>query len=428
MSKFRLKIFLGLFKSLMAAKKALLYFFSLLSVYFLLKTGRFLTNFFIFPFYKLYLKHHLRGGRIAQLFLSRKIFYFAILLMGLFLFWGESQSYGLNKYLSGRESLLFAYLGPGEEGDFLEEETVSEMVLGETRPSLGIGVSSAVGFGEAVAGLEEIAGFHEAVAGLSAPFILPGVEIGGRRQIIKYAVQPGDALASLARKFKISLETILIENKLSARSLLRPGDVLTILPISGVSHKIKKGDTLKKIAASYKADEGKIKEFNNLNEGELPAGEIILIPEGRMPLVSVPRPISQATGSGVPRPPAVRPFVSGMLWPTTTRRITQYFTWRHPGIDIALPVGNPIYASDDGLVEKSGWNRGGYGNMAVVNHGNGLKTRYAHASKLFVQAGEEVKKGDVIGLIGSTGRSTGAHLHFEVLVGGVRVNPFLYVR
>ena len=118
----------------------------------------------------------------------------------------------------------------------------------------------------------------------------------------------------------------------------------------------------------------------------------------------------------------------GMLWPATVRRITQYFNWRHRGIDIAGPTGTLIYAALDGMVEISGWNSGGYGYQIVLRHSNGMKTRYAHSSKLFVSVGQKVTKGEVIALMGSTGRSTGSHLHFEVVVGGVRVNPFLYVK
>ena len=117
-----------------------------------------------------------------------------------------------------------------------------------------------------------------------------------------------------------------------------------------------------------------------------------------------------------------------MLWPMISRRVTQYFKWRHAGLDVGDKMGNPIYAAENGVVEYSGWERGGWGNTVMVNHGNGTKTRYSHASKLLVVAGENVKKGQVIALIGSTGRSTGPHLHFGVYVNGRALNPLQYLR
>lgn len=124
-----------------------------------------------------------------------------------------------------------------------------------------------------------------------------------------------------------------------------------------------------------------------------------------------------------------------MIWPTAARRITQYFGHyrggsRHTGVDIAGPIGTAIYAADDGVVALSGWNSGGYGNMVLIDHGGGIYTRYGHASKLLVRAGDAVKRGDVIALIGSTGHSTGPHLHFEVMTGNPhnRKNPLEYVR
>ncbi|MCX6778637.1 MAG: M23 family metallopeptidase, partial [Candidatus Magasanikbacteria bacterium] len=314
-------------------------------------------------------------------------------------------------------------------GDYLEEELyVNLPVIGGTEKAAGL--SAQVSLGEvSAAPTRDIVSFNQNLSGVSSPSILPGVELGGRREIIKYVVQSGDSIPSIATRFQISLETIYTENKLTSRSIIRPGDVLTVLPISGVTHKVKKGDTWAKIAATYKADSQKIIDFNLLGEGELPVGETIIIPEGRAPVVVVSRPAStKPAQTTIGRPSAIRGAGEGMLWPTTARRISQYFGWRHTGIDIALPLGTPIYAADDGVVEKSGWNTGGYGYMILINHGNGIKTRYGHNSKLYVSVGEQVSKGDTISLMGSTGRSTGSHLHFEVIVNGVVVNPFLYVR
>ena len=116
-----------------------------------------------------------------------------------------------------------------------------------------------------------------------------------------------------------------------------------------------------------------------------------------------------------------------MAWPTVGARITQYFSWRHVGVDIANKTGTPLYAADAGVVEFAGWATG-YGNSIVINHGGGKKTRYGHASKLFVKVGDEVEKGENIAAMGSTGWSTGPHLHFEVMINGAKYNPLNYIR
>lgn len=428
MSKFSLKFTLAFFHGLMSVKRALTFLFFAPGQY-LEGLGRGLVRFFCFPFYKIILEIKKSSEKLAGPIMNRRQILFILSLMAaLILAAGETKALSDNKYLGGRYSLLFAYLGPSEDEDseiFEEGAPLNLPAAGTSAWNQG-SLSAIVPASETGnVGLIETTGLTSNDTALLQPSIIPGADLGaGRFKIIKYAVQPGDNIGSLAQKFQISLETILIENKLSLKSVLRPGDALSILPVSGVSHKIKKGDNIKKIASLYKAEIQKIIDFNHLTEDELPIGEILIIPEGRKPSA----PTSPATQIATGRPPALKVLGLGVLWPTTVRRITQYFNWRHMGIDIAGPTGTPIYAALDGVVESSGWNRGGYGYQIVLRHNNGLKTRYAHNSKLFVTAGQEVTKGEVIALMGSTGRSTGTHLHFEVIVGGVRVNPFLYVK
>lgn len=257
-----------------------------------------------------------------------------------------------------------------------------------------------------------------------------------RTRVEEYVVAEGDTLGSIARNFGLRTETLLAANGLTARSLIRPGQVLRILPVDGIIYKVKSGDTISKIAKTYGSDVEKILEMNGLSDGAtLAKGDDLILPDGRLPAPPPPKaPARIATDIKkvfVPDPPADRQGTGQMLWPTAARRITQYYRGsRHTGVDIAGPTGTAIYASDDGVVAISGWNRGGYGNMILVDHGNGLYTRYAHASKNLVRAGDTVKRGDVIALMGSTGRSTGPHLHFEVMrkAPSNRVNPFDYVR
>jgi len=253
-----------------------------------------------------------------------------------------------------------------------------------------------------------------------------------RTTITKYTVQNGDTVSRIAKQFGLTINTILWANNLTAYSLIRPGDTLTILPYSGIQYTVKSGDTISAIANKYDIDGDKILSANNLSSG-LMAGATIILPGAQKITTIVARSSTAASGlsviSNLIKQPAAASSGNNMLWPTLGHRITQYFSWRHTGLDIGNKVGTPLYAADDGVVitAQGGWN-GGYGNTIVINHGGGIKTRYGHASKLFVKVGDVVKKGDNIAAMGSTGRSTGSHLHFEILVNNVRVNPLNYIR
>lgn len=250
--------------------------------------------------------------------------------------------------------------------------------------------------------------------------------VAPRTQVEVYVVGAGDTISSISRKFGLNVNTILWANNLTSMSLIRPGDKLSILPVDGVLYKIKKGDTVAKIAQTLKADKEKILEFNMLSSGTtLTVGTNMVVPGGR---IVVAQPAVQQRATTVL--PAVAKNSFGMIWPTSVKRITQYYGYRHPGLDIgggAKGVGLPIYAVDDGVVEYSGWGTG-YGYQILINHGNGVKTRYGHANKLFAVKGQQVEQGDVIMEMGNTGWSTGPHLHFEIYINGRRVNPLSYVR
>lgn len=253
-----------------------------------------------------------------------------------------------------------------------------------------------------------------------------------------YVVQEGDTIGSIARSFGVNAGTILWSNGLTERQYIRPGDALRIPPVSGILVTLKKGDTVAKLAKRYGADAEEILAMNRVtDETALALGTELVIPGGAPPLPDqtlaaiATRAAQPAAPSGVKKPadantknlPAAK-----LLWPTSGHAITQYYGWRHTGIDLDGDYSSPLYAAYDGVVEKSGWNSGGYGNMILIRHPNGMMTRYAHASKLFVKAGDAVKRGQVIAMMGTTGRSTGTHLHFEVYVNGVRTNPLPYIR
>ena len=272
----------------------------------------------------------------------------------------------------------------------------------------------------------------------SAALIRPALAAGGesiigqfRDDVIYYIVEGGDTIGVIAEKFGISTNTILWENKLGTRDTIKPGQKLTILPQAGVSHQVKSGDTIDSIAKKYSAKANDIIEFNQLADASaIEKNQILIIPDGKMPAPPAPAKSNTPSSSAYTYTniPASAPNTSGtkLLWPTTGHRISQYYKWRHLAIDITGNYSSPIYASDSGVVEKSGWGNG-YGNHIIINHGNGIKTLYAHASKLFVQTGDSVSRGQTIAMIGSTGWSTGPHIHFEVVVNGSKVNPLTYL-
>jgi murein DD-endopeptidase MepM/ murein hydrolase activator NlpD len=227
-------------------------------------------------------------------------------------------------------------------------------------------------------------------------------------------------------------------NNLTARSYIRPGQKLAILPVDGVVHTVARGDTLSKIARTYAANSDTIVEFNELEEGStLKVGDQLIVPGGVKPQ---PKPIVANTPAIVGRPDAIdkvtapppsvdAPAGVGYVWPTAATIITQYFGLRHTGVDIAGKQGLAIYATKAGTVITSqcGWN-GGYGCYIKIDHGGGVVSWYGHASKMFVEVGDVVTQGQTIALVGTTGNSTGPHLHFEIRVNNKYQNPLSYVR
>ena len=244
-----------------------------------------------------------------------------------------------------------------------------------------------------------------------------------RTDIITYVVQPGDTVFGIADKFNIRPETIMWSNPELEKNpdLLRIGDKLVILPVNGVFHKIKKGDSLAKIAKQYKVKVEDIVNFewNNLESADaaLTPGEHLIVPGGKKPYVA--RTVAIRRGS-VPK--NAQRGSGAFIWPASGT-ITQGYWHSHRAIDIASWIGNPVVASDSGYVVFAGWDRTGYGNLIIINHGNGYETYYAHLSAIFVRVGDSVKRGTRIGSVGSTGRSTGPHLHFEIRYRGVQRNP-----
>jgi murein DD-endopeptidase MepM/ murein hydrolase activator NlpD len=257
-------------------------------------------------------------------------------------------------------------------------------------------------------------------------------------EITVHTVTDGETLSSIAQKYGLKVETIAWENDIDQKAKLKPGQELRILPVDGVRHKVQRGETIYSIAKKYGLeDEAEAQaivnypfnEFKNYETFELAVGQTILVPNGIKPrdtvLPGIPRPTFSATLT----PDAGSVTATGaFVWPAAGK-ITQGFSFFHKAFDIANRAGGPILAADSGTVIVAGWpDNSGYGNRVMIDHGNGYVTLYGHMSVIQVQVGQKVQRGNVIGQMGSTGRSTGTHCHFEVRHGGVLENPGIYLR
>lgn len=251
-----------------------------------------------------------------------------------------------------------------------------------------------------------------------------------RRDVVEYTVAGGDTLSSIAKKFSrkddpMDTESIAYLNNFSENKILRPGDVIKIPPTAGVVVEVKSGDTIYSLAKKYGLPGAQAIvdwPYNSFVDDEkfsLAAGQTLTIPGGRAPAVVqlAPLALRRTPDSGIFSPG------SGQFgWPIQGN-ITQYYAWYHSGIDIAGPVGTAVSAADSGRVVSVLYENYGYGYHVIVDHGNGYQTLYGHLSRIDVSGGQNVSRGSQLGLRGSTGRSTGPHLHFEVTQNGAKVNP-----
>lgn len=273
-----------------------------------------------------------------------------------------------------------------------------------------------------------------------------------RYEVSKYSVQPGDTLFGIAEKFNLKPETILWGNQLVLGDNphnLRPGQELNILPLNGTYYRWQAGDGLNGVSKFFGVTPEEIINFpgNNLNtetigdfaNPNIQAGTWLVVPNGRREFVTWSAPEIPRSNPGVARvlgPGACSSVVDGpigigaFIWPTNAHFLSGFDyspSTNHYGIDIDGETGDPIYTGDNGVVVYAGWNDWGYGNVVVVNHGNGWQTLYAHMNTYNVGCGQHVFQGNSLGTMGSTGNSTGSHLHFEMLYNGAKVNPWDYL-
>ena len=274
-----------------------------------------------------------------------------------------------------------------------------------------------------------------------------------RDEVIAYTVESGDSIFSIADKFNLKPETILWGNRYTLGDdphFILPGQSLNILPVDGVYHQWSAGEGLNGVAEFYGVNPEEIINWagNELDPNQIgdyanpriPPDKMLVIPGGqgtfadwRTPRISRGEPAT-ARNLGPGACSASYDGVTGSLtfiWPTSERYLSGFdYTpeTNHFAIDIAGRTGNLIYAADHGVVVYAGWNDYGYGEMIVIDHGSGWQTLYAHLSQINVFCGQEVYQGETIGLMGSTGKSSGPHLHFEMRSDDFgRVNPWNFL-
>jgi len=316
--------------------------------------------------------------------------------------------------------------------------------------------------------------------------MVPGGSMPPRSSLYMYTVKPADSLKTVADRFGLKVDTLLDNNDLDDG--LHPGQQIRILPVDGVIYKVKQGDTLDGVASYLGTSPQNIIDFktNNVARGvSLQVGSSIIVPNGTWPpppppppaVVVTPPPAKPASNAPASNnsgkaAPAVAPLpqkasntnttknsapavqkpaantaakpaqqvavpnagraTGSMVWPIRGV-ITTYFhqpIWYgiHEGLDIATTCGTPTVAADGGTVVEAGWNNGGYGNMVLIDHGGGIRTRYGHFMAVKVSVGQRVAKGQLIGLEGTTGNSTGCHVHFEVIVSGRTTDPLRWLK
>lgn len=241
--------------------------------------------------------------------------------------------------------------------------------------------------------------------------------------ISRYIVRKGDTLSSIAKMFGVSTNTILWANNVTAKTI-KEGQELVILPVSGVIHTVAKGETLSTIAKKYKGDLNEILQFNNLEaDSKIAIGDTVIIPDGDAgAMASTPKKATSGATALIRGTDNVPSYSGYYMMPISGGRKTQGLHG-YNAVDYAIPVGSPLMAAADGevvIAKTTGWN-GGYAEYIVISHYNGSQTVYGHLSAVYVTPGQKVTKGQLIGLTGNTGNSTGPHLHFEIR--GAK-NPF----
>jgi murein DD-endopeptidase MepM/ murein hydrolase activator NlpD len=351
------------------------------------------------------------------------------LFSGLSAMFGTTDEVAVNPFVA-QQAKAERYVSSSEKR-LLEADSVATVAMyhsdslgqdaAQTAESLGIEASTNTGGSKYIA---------------SVPIVQIDTSSSGNK-IVDYVVQNGDTLSTIGSKFNVSTDTLRYANQIEDIDSIKPGQTLTIPPVTGILHTVANGDTTAGIATKYRVSEALIIAQNELYGEDLIAGAKIMVPDAEIPEPPKPKVVATSvassasrgtygssgyigrTGSfGFPTYP-----ISGNCGPgiySTYQSYHSYWAW-----DICNRGGTPIFASDSGRIESANYS-GGYGYNIVIDHGDGFKTLYAHMSSFAVYGGY-VSKGQIIGYMGSTGWSTGTHLHFEVYYNGTKVNPGNYL-
>lgn len=271
--------------------------------------------------------------------------------------------------------------------------------------------------------------------------INPQTDESNRIGLTDYAVhtvEDGETLSLIAEKYGVQVNTIMWENNISNAHTIRSGQALLIPPVDGISYQVNSGDSLEKIAIKYEVTVEAIIAQNGLTDEVIHKGQALFLPgaEPIQPVVTAANTYRNSTitrddRSATAEASSATPAIGKIFIFPTNGKVSQGYHGGHYALDIADRSMPAIWAAGAGTIEKasSGTWGGGYGNHVIIDHGNGVKTLYAHMDSLNVYEGQWVNQGDVLGIMGNTGRvygATGIHLHWEVHVDGVKENPYNY--
>ncbi len=272
-----------------------------------------------------------------------------------------------------------------------------------------------------------------------------------RVDVIEYEVQPGDTVFGIAERFGLKPESILWGNREVLNDdphALFAGQVLKILPVDGTYHRWSAGENFTKVAEFYGVSPEDILNwpgnlidiFNfDLDDPQIAADTWLIVPGGTREFVNWGPPIITRSDPAVARtygPGYCGSVFDGavgtgtFVWPTVSRHLSGYDfspSTNHSGIDLAGPAGNSVFAADTGVVVFAGWSNFGYGNLVVLDHGNGWQTLYAHLDAYYVFCGQSIFQSAALGTVGTTGNSSGPHLHYEMMYNGAKVNPWNFI-
>lgn len=402
--------------------------------------GRGLFRFFLLPLYRTYTgvkqsirrNPHFEGLRNFQHFVERYAVYVALVAFGTFTVAHNITARTIHPDEVGTGAVWRSY-AENDVGTLIIETGVSVAKAQTTHVAVGGPVASVATDVTTTSNSVDPLQTSGGIDTIGGPIQNTATPI--RHEVETYTVQGGDTISGIATKFDVTNHTILWANGLGEDDLIKPGQTLKIPPTSGYLYSVKKGDTLASILKKYGGKEQDVLDANALPTADaIQPGQQIIIPGGEPPAppapVVTPRRSLLAqifTGPSSNPPPSTKATGAKFIWPTPNHHINQYYRGSiHTGIDIEGDYSSPIYAAASGTVTFAAYDRSGYGLHIVISHGNGYQTLYGHASKIFVKTGQHVSQGQTIAMVGSTGRSTGTHLHFEVRTGGGFLNPLIF--